>query len=186
MKNIAIIPARSGSKGLVHSGIFDVVMVSTDSPKYAEIGKKYGAEVPFLRSKENSSDTASSWDAVKEILKKYEEKGEKFDNLFLLQPTSPLRDAQDIREAYKLFNEKKAYMVDSVTEMEHSPIWSNTLPDDLSLEKFRNEKYKGMPRQMLPQYYRENGAIYILDISFFMKTSDIMKVLQAREPEEAR
>ena len=195
MKNIAIIPARSGSKGLkdknikllagkplmaysieaaINSGICDVVMVSTDSSKYAEIAKEYGAEVPFLRSEENSSDTASSWAVVKEILRKYEEKGERFDNVFLLQPTSPLRDAEEICNAYKLFIEKKANLVDSVTEMEHSPIWSNTLPNDLSLKNFRNEKYKGMPRQMLPQFYRENGAIYILNIPFFLQTTDIM------------
>ena len=89
MKNIAIIPARSGSKGLpdknikilngvpliaysikaaLDSGVFDTVMVSTDSEKYAEIARNYGAEVPFLRSEKNSSDTAGSWDVVKEVL----------------------------------------------------------------------------------------------------------------------
>ena len=86
MKNIAIIPARSGSKGLkdknikelygkpliaysievaLNSNIFDEIMVSTDSEEYAVIARKYGANVPFFRSKENSSDSASSWDTVK-------------------------------------------------------------------------------------------------------------------------
>ncbi len=96
MKNIAIIPARSGSKGLVdknirilcgkpllaysieaalQSGMFDAVHVSTESEKYAEIAKKYGADVPFLRSMDNSSDTASSWEAVLEVLDKYSKLG---------------------------------------------------------------------------------------------------------------
>ena len=121
MKNLAIIPARSGSKGLVdkniklldgkpliaysieaalQSGVFDMVMVSTDSEKYAEIAWNYGAQVPFLRSAETSSDTASSWDAVAEVIENYRKLGTVFDTFMLLQPTSPLRTAQNIREAY--------------------------------------------------------------------------------------
>ena len=85
MKNIAIIPARSGSKGLkdknirnlngrpllawtidaaVRSGEFDEIMVSTDSEAYAEIARQCGADVPFLRSPAMATDTASSWDTV--------------------------------------------------------------------------------------------------------------------------
>ena len=92
MKNIAIIPARSGSKGLpdknikplngkplvaytieaaLESGVFDEVHLSTDSNLYADIGIKYGASVPFLRDQLTSSDSAGSWDVVKEVLKKY-------------------------------------------------------------------------------------------------------------------
>ena len=94
MRNLAVIPARSGSKGLpdknikpfcgkplmahtietaLKSGIFHNVMVSTDSAVYAGIAKEYGAEVPFLRSRMNSSDKAGSWDTVKEVLSMYEE-----------------------------------------------------------------------------------------------------------------
>ena len=90
MKSIAIIPARSCSKGLkdknirllngkpllaysveaaLESGVFDEVMVSTDSEKYAEIAKEYGASVPFLRSAELSSDTATSKDVILDTLK---------------------------------------------------------------------------------------------------------------------
>lgn len=94
MNNIAIIPARSGSKGLKdkniklldgipliaysiraasESGMFSHIMVSTDSEIYAEISKENGAEVPFLRSLKNSSDNAGSWDVVKEVLYSYSE-----------------------------------------------------------------------------------------------------------------
>ena len=121
MKNIAIIPARSGSKGLpdknikelnrrpliaysieaaLNSGCFDTVMVSTDSEKYAEISRYYGAEVPFLRSEQTSSDSASSWDTVLEVLDRYESLGKTFDTFCLLQPTSPMRTADDIKSAY--------------------------------------------------------------------------------------
>lgn len=189
MHNLAIIPARSGSKGLpdknikelngkplmaysieaaLQSGMFDEVMVSTDSEKYAEIAKEYGANVPFLRSEELSGDKAGSWDVVKEVLNRYKEMGKEFDTICLLQPTSPLRDADDIKAAYELYVEKASVAVISVCEMEHSPLWSNTLPNNKSLEGFiRQEAQK--PRQEIETYYRLNGAIYIV------KTDEIYK-----------
>ncbi len=189
MNNLAIIPARSGSKGLpdknikdlngkplmaysieaaLKSNLFDEVMVSTDSEKYAEIAKKCGASVPFLRSDELSGDKAGSWDVVKEVLNRYKEMGKEFDTICLLQPTSPLRDADDIKAAYELYVEKASVAVISVCEMEHSPLWSNTLPNNKSLEGFiRQEAQK--PRQEIETYYRLNGAIYIV------KTEEIYK-----------
>lgn len=122
MRSIAIIPARSGSKGLpdknirplngkpllaysieaaLASGLFDTVHVSTDSERYADIARQYGADEPFLRSAETSSDTASSEDAIREVLRRYEEMGQRFDAFMLLQPTSPLRTADDIRAALR-------------------------------------------------------------------------------------
>ena len=181
MKNIAIIPARSGSKGLKDKNIkelngkpllaysieaakksklFDEIMVSTDSEKYAEIAKQYGANVPFLRSKANSNDKAGSWDVVTEVLNKYLEIGIKFDTICLLQPTSPLRTTEDITNAYNLFEEKQADAITSVCEVEHSPLWTMTLPENLSLAEF-NKKEENLPRQALPTFYRLNGAIYI-------------------------
>ncbi len=195
MRNIAIIPARSGSKGLpdknikdlngkplmaysieaaLNSNLFDEVMVSTDSEKYAEIAKKHGASVPFLRSEELSGDKAGSWDVVKEVLNRYKEMGKEFDTICLLQPTSPLRDAEDIKNAYNLYNEKASVAVISVCEMEHSPLWSNTLPDDKSLAGFiRPEGQK--PRQEIETYYRLNGAIYIVKSEEIYKNFDFYK-----------
>ena len=137
MNNIAIISARSGSKGLpdknikelsgkplmaysieaaIQSECFDDVMVSTDSEKYAEIARMYGAEVPFMRSEVTSSDTASSWDVVEEVLQGYEKMGKIFDTICLLQPTSPMRTSGDIKAAYSLYKEKDAIAVLSMTE----------------------------------------------------------------------
>lgn len=186
MKNIAIIPARSGSKGLkdknikllgnkpliaysieaaIKSECFDEVMVSTDSEEYAKIAREYGAKVPFLRSAETSSDQASSWDAVKEVLKLYKEKfGQKFDVVTLLQPTSPLRNAQDICDCVTFYKEKEARAVISVCEMEHSPYWCNVLGEDLSMEKFAETDNPNVNRQSLQTFYRQNGAIYMLDV----------------------
>lgn len=197
MRNIAVIPARSGSKGLkdknvrelkgeplmaysiqaaLESGMFDCVHVSTDSEKYAQIGRKYGADIPFLRSAELSSDSAGTWEAMKFVLKEYEKRGERFDTLTVLQPTSPLRTAQDIQRAFQLFEEKNANMVSSVCEMEHSPLWSNTLPENLSMEEFEDENLAFLPRQSLPIYYRECGAIYIVKTEHLFKVDNIYKL----------
>lgn len=194
MSNIAIITARSGSKGLkdknikelcgkplisysieaaINCKLFEKVMVSTDSEIYAEIGKKYGAEVPFLRSSRNSDDTASSWDVVKEVLARYADMGYKYDTIALLQPTSPLRSSQDIIDGYKLMEEKKADSITAVCEMEHSPLWSNTLPENLSMKDFERKEYD-CPRQQLPLYYRINGALYLRKISYIGENIQIL------------
>jgi CMP-N,N'-diacetyllegionaminic acid synthase len=187
LKNIAIIPARSGSKGLKDKNIkmlcdkpliaysieaaldsccFDEVMVSTDSENYAEIAKAYGANVPFLRSDDMSSDTASSWDTVNEVLEKYQKNGETFDTFCLLQPTSPLRTAGDIQSAYDLFYEKASFSVVSVCEAEHSPLWCGQLPDTHEFDNFIDEN-NIKRRQAFGKYYRLNGAIYIVDVKRF-------------------
>lgn len=183
MKNIAVITARSGSKGLkdknirllngkpllaytieaaLQSGVFEEVYVSTDSEEYARIARKYGASVPFLRTEENATDSASSWDTVAEALKRYQERGQQFDTVCLLQPTSPLRTGEDILAGYQLFREKNAAAVLSVTPADHSPLWCGTLPEDGCLDGFISGETLATPRQMLPEYYRINGALYIL------------------------
>lgn len=184
MKNIAIIPARSGSKGLknkniklfngkplmwysidvaLQSGCFDEVMVSTDSERYADIAKACGAEVPFLRTKDASTDNASSWAVVKEVIEQYKKLGHLYDTVMLLQPTSPMRQPNDIIKAYEIMNEKKARSVISVCEVEHSPLWCNTLPMDNNLSGFIDLKALSR-RQDLPCYYRINGAIYLTKV----------------------
>lgn len=183
MKAIAIIPARSGSKGLPDKNIkplngkpliaysieqaiasqkFDKVFVSTDSENYAQIAREYGADVSFLRSSDLASDNANTWDAVREVLVKFDELGEEFDTVMLLQPTSPLRDSEDILNAFKLMEEKSANAIESVVEVDHSPLWCNVLPADGCMDSFENPELSILPRQSLPQYYRINGAIYLL------------------------
>ena len=185
MKNLAVITARSGSKGLKdknikllgkypllaysikaakESGMYDEIFVSTDSERYAEIAREYGAGVPFLRSDKIAGDNASSWDAVREALDKYQELGKTFDTVTLLQPTSPLRSAEDIRNGYQIFEEKNADYVIGVCQTDHSPLWCNTLPEDLSMADFISKEIDSKPRQELPDYYRINGALYIVRV----------------------
>lgn len=195
MNNIAIIPARSGSKGLKDKNIkelngkplmaytieaaleskqFETVMVSTDSEEYAKIARKYGAEVPFLRSEGTSSDEAGSWDVVLEVLSNYVELGKMYDTVCLLQPTSPLRKVDDIISSYKMFEEKEADAITSVCEVDHSPLWTMTLPSNGSLKEFRKNKKTNIPRQQLDTFYRLNGAVYIRKVEYVNNSINLL------------
>ncbi len=194
MKKIAIIPARSGSKGLknknikllndkpliaytieaaIKAEIFDEIMVSTDSSEYAEIAKKYGANVPYLRTEELSNDSASSWDVVKNVLNYYKTQGQEFEVVTLLQPTSPLRTSEDIVNGFETFKSNKANLVVGVCEMDHSPLWANTLPIDKSMEQFLKADVANSRRQNLETHYRINGALYIVKVEHLMLCDNI-------------
>lgn len=193
MNNIAIIPARSGSKGLtdknikllngkpllvysieaaLKSGEFLKVHVSTDSELYADIAREYGADIPFLRPEELATDEAGTWDVVRYVIKEYEKIGQNFDTIALLQPTSPLRKAEDIKAAYRIYEEKGANSVMSLCEMEHTPLWSNVLPQNHSMKNFILPQ-NDIRRQDLPVYYRQNGAIYIESVDLILNNGDL-------------
>jgi N-acylneuraminate cytidylyltransferase len=86
----------------------------------------------------------------------------------LLQPTSPLRTSKHISEAISLLKEKDADSVISVCPVEHSPLWSNTLDESLSMDKFIDDDIKNSRSQDLPKYYRLNGALYLTRVSRFL------------------
>lgn len=180
MKVLALIPARSGSKGVkdknihpfrglplmahtiqsaLQSQICDEVFVCTDSQKYASIAKEYGASVPFLRSPENASDTSKSIDCVIESLQKYKQIGKTFDALLFLQPTSPLRKAHHIQEAYKLFLAHHCQSLVSVCKITEHPIFMRQMHHH-ALTPILNTS-STIRRQDLQELYRINGAIYL-------------------------
>lgn len=178
LKNIvAIIPARAGSKGLKNKNIIDLcgkplmaysieaalkaevfsrVIVSTDSERYAEIAKDYGAEV-MMRDEELASDTATTYMVVENILKKMGD----IDYFILLQPTSPLRNEEHIREAVQLFEEKleKFDFLASVKEAEHASVLVRPIEEDMSLKHFDTD-FSTYRRQGYKEY-SPNGAIFI-------------------------
>lgn len=189
MNNIAIIPARAGSKRLPNKNILKIngksliewsinaalqskyinkVIVSTDSLDIAEVARLAGAQVPFLRPKKLSTDSATTADVIANVIEYLEEKNEHFDNIVLLQPTSPLRTTKHIDDSIALFNAHSANSVISVTECEHSPLWCNTLPDNLSFNGFIKKSLEKKRSQDLPKYYRINGAIYIIKKESFL------------------
>lgn len=189
MNNIAIIPARSGSKGLkdknikllngkpllaytieaaVNSGIFDKVFVSTDSEKYAEIASSYGAEAYPLRPPELSTDTVGSLSVIRYLL---ENETKEWDTFCLLQPTSPLRTAKHIQEAYHLFESKEADSVVSLVKSDKSPNIINKINENGTIENFIKINQKTYTRQA-EEFYLPNGAIFIANVKKFLLSED--------------
>lgn len=181
--NIAIIPARTGSKRLpgknikplagkpmiawtikaaLESNQFDHVFVSTDGEDIAQVAKSYGAEVPFLRPAELASDEATTNDVITHLVEWFEKEYSKaVTSVTILQPTSPLRSARHIKEAMELMANKSAKAVISVCEVEYPIQLCNKLAKDGSMDGFIKPKYNKRAQELEP-YYRLNGAIYIL------------------------
>lgn len=201
MKNssiLALIPARRDSKRLpgknsmmlegkpliawtieaaLESSCLEEVMVSTNDEQIADIAKKYGAKVPYLRPEKLAGDKVVTFDVVEHALSFYKEKqGKVFDYVLLLQPTSPLRTAADIIKSIRLGKSNKADAIISVCEMDHSPLLCNTLPDNGDMSLFINQENSQKRSQDFPSYYCPNGAIYLCkterlleEKSFFLK-----------------
>lgn len=187
MKNkfLAIIPARGGSKRLPRKNILDLcgkpliaytvevalkskyidkVVVTSDDEEILQISKEFGAEA-IKRPDYLASDSATTFDAIKHTIDSLE----KYEYIVLLQATSPLRNSKHIDEAIELLEEKKADAVVSVCEMEHSPLWSNTLDDTLSMNDFLKDEVLNKRSQDLEKHYRLNGAIYICKTELLLK-----------------
>lgn len=184
--NIAIIPARGGSKRLPNKNIlplenkplinwtveaalktnlFDMVLVSTDSQSIADIAKAAGAAVPFLRPSELASDTSTTNDVIKHMVEWIEQKYSPVARITLLQPTSPLRNARNIIEAMALYEEKKADAIISVCEIDHPIQYCNRLPENQGMKGFISVNDNRRSQDLEP-FYRLNGAIYIFDRRF--------------------
>jgi len=187
MKRLAIIPARSGSKGLKDKNIidlcgkplmaysiiaardsklFDKVIVSTDSDKYADIAESYGAEV-MMRGEELSGDKVPTFSVIEDIFRRLE--SETYDYFALLQPTSPMRNAGHIIEAVKLFenNMDEFDFLVSVKESEHAGVLIKPIEEDLSLKHFDTD-FANYARQKYKEYC-PNGAIYLGKIDKYLE-----------------
>lgn len=192
--NIAIIPARGGSKRLpgknikdlagkpmiawtieaaLGSGVFDHVFVSTDCEEIAKVAKKFGAEVPFLRPIELASDTATTNDVVTHLVNWFENNNNiVVTTVAILQPTSPLRSAQHIREAMQLMKHKQVKAVISVCKLEYPIQFCNKLGVDGSMNGFI-ETNNMRRTQDLEAYYRLNGALYLFGRSYVSQLNEI-------------
>lgn len=190
-KILAIIPARSGSKGLPNknirellgkpliahsilvakeSKIIDEVFVSTDSAEYAKIAKEYGANIPFLRPEEISGDRSQAYDYIRNALDTYKDKlGEIFDYFIVLQPTSPIRTTEHIKSFLSLLIDEDRESAVSVCEAEHIPQLYNTLPDNQTMKGFFDDASNGLNRQSFGKYYRLNGSLYGMNVESFYK-----------------
>ncbi|MEG6585046.1 acylneuraminate cytidylyltransferase family protein [Dendrosporobacter sp. 1207_IL3150] len=180
-KILALIPARGGSKGIKNKNIkelngkpliaytieaasavdmIDDVIVTTDSPKIAEVSQQYGATVPFLRPAHLAGDTAKTIDAVLHAIQWLEDNGKKYDILVLLQPTQPLRSSSDIQKAIKVFLQESCKSLVSVSPVNDNPVLIRTLNSDMTVNKLLSQN-STVRRQDMAEYYHVNGAIYI-------------------------
>ena len=179
---LGLIPARGGSKRVPRKNLVTLagkpllawtidaalaahrlgrLVLSTDDEEIAALGRRCGADLPFTRPPQLATDTATAHDVILHAVKTLAERGEQYDYVVVLQPTSPLRSHQDIDDAIALLLDKGADAVVSVCETDHPPEWSNTLPDDLSMQDFIRPGMRNTRSQDLPTSYRLNGAIYI-------------------------
>lgn len=179
---LAFIPARGGSKGLPNknildlngkqliaytilaakkSGICDEIMVSTDSEEIANISKKFGANIPFIRPSKLASDNSPMMDVIMHTIKWYENRGKVFDIFLYLQPTSPLRNSSHIKNAFSLFFKKKVDVVVSINKSPCIKERMGILSKDIKMTNFISSKYEHQNRQDLNHYYELNGAICI-------------------------
>ena len=189
----ALIPARGGSKRLPRKNVkllhgkpliawsievakaskyIDRVIVSTDDEEIKKISEQYEAEVPFLRPEHLSNDHASSFDVIKHTINSLQ-LDRSNELIVLLQPTSPLRLVSEIDTALEFFVQKNAKGVVSISETEHSPMWSNTLPEDGCMSDFIRPEVQGKRSQDLPTFFRLNGSIYIYETLSLLEQSKI-------------
>lgn len=190
MEILALVPARGGSKGLPGKNILPLggkpliawtieaalgsrfiseCIVSTDNEEIASVARAAGASVPFLRPANLADDTASSLDVVLHTLEWAKGQGKKYDTLLLLQPTSPLRTAEDIDSALDLFSGTNLKSCVSICETEHSPYWAFSLDDAGRLHEILPTPEKSSRRQDLPVTYQANGALYIENLEWLLE-----------------
>lgn len=190
---LVIIPARGGSRGIKNknianvcnkpliaytigpalrikkNGLADEVIVSTDSPKIADITRKSGVNVPFLRPKKISGNKAKSIEFALHAIKHFEKKGIFYDCVVILQPTSPLRQYRDIKEAIKLYLKNKNESLISAyfeEEIDETKLYHKEKKSGIPLSFNHN---KGARRQELKKLFIRNGAIYISSVKYIKK-----------------
>ena len=196
MKVIALVTARSGSKGVPDKNTRNIgghslldwsiksslkaqsisnVYLSTDSEIYASIGKECGALVPFLRPIELASDTANDLDVVKHFLSVIDEKP---DALVHIRPTTPLRDPSIINKAIEMFFSKKDELTSlrSVHEMSESAYKSFEVNDKgflSTIGSIESGDKANLPRQAFPKTYVANGYVDVLDPGFILRENKL-------------
>ncbi len=195
MKILCIIPARGGSKGIPKKNIIDVngkpliaytieeavkaknkgcidkVIVSTDDVEIAETAKAFGAEIPFLRPASISGDKAKSVEFMQHALEYFAHINEVFDAVLLLQPTSPLRNAEDIQNAIQMYENSKNDSLISAYEEEYiNDLVLYAMDADGKTSKPLNPMHnKGVRRQDHGSLYVRNGCVYISSCELLAK-----------------
>lgn len=186
MRSVAIITARGGSKRIprknirefcgkpilaysieaaLESGMFDRVMVSTEDGEIADTARRYGAEVPFLRSGRNAGDFATTRDVLREVLEEYEGRGEQFDVLCCIYPTAPFVTAERLKEAVRLLEENGADSVITAARFSFPPQRGMVVRDGFL--RFQWPEHAQTRSQDLEPWYHDAGQFYCLNVRSF-------------------
>lgn len=182
-----VITARGGSKGLPGKNIKDLcgkpliaysidvaraftddenICVSTDSEEIKQVVEKYGLKVPFLRPDYLATDTATSDNVLIHAVHYYHEQfGKNYKKLILLQPTSPLRTADDVDGAIKLYHDD----IDMVVSVMKSHAPAVLCQDDEEGYVQLTYNKKALGRQQLPEMYEFNGAVYVMSVDALLE-----------------
>jgi len=191
-KILAIITARGGSKGIPRKNIKDLAgkpliaytieeankskyltrtILSTDDQEIADISKKYGCDVPFMRPDEYAQDESTSMEVVQHALKWLKENNkEEYNYLMILQPTSPLRIAEDIDACIEKIVDTDADSVMSMMELvDFSLKKLKRIENDKIVSFLEDEGTSSSRRQDLDKVYKRNCAIYLTKIELIMK-----------------
>lgn len=193
MKSIAIITARGGSKRIprknirdfcgrpiiaysikaaLESAVFDEVMVSTDDEEIADISRKEGAKVPFLRSEETSNDYAVTSDVIKEVLDTYIRNGRKFDYGCCIYPTAPFITAEKLRSAMSVIEKQGVDTVIPIAQYSFPPQRAVVIED--GTVKMQFPENLNVRSQDLPPIYHDCGQFYAFKVSSFLRSGKLM------------
>jgi len=196
---VALIPARAGSKGVPHKNIkplggrpliewsiksclktslIDRVIVSTDSPEYADLAIKLGAEAPFLRPPEISADRSTDYDFIVHALDWLHENGKEPEYLVHIRPTTPYRDPALIDEAIRVFQgQPRASALRSVHEMSESAYKTFEIATEGQLKRLGSNSTaldaSNNARQQFPTTYQANGYVDVLS-SHFIRSNGLI------------
>lgn len=201
MKTLVVIPARKGSKGFPKKNLKKLnnkpliaytieaakecftdeeICITTDDMTIADIANSYGFPPQFIRPPHLSNDTASMIDVLKHCLEFYESKGVFFKSLILLQPTSPFRTSEHIKEAMALYEQEELDMLVSVKETKSNPYF-NLFEENQKgyLEKSKKSNYNR--RQDAPKVYEYNGAIYIINVNALKRVESLNSLIKVKK-----
>ncbi|MBF0547079.1 MAG: acylneuraminate cytidylyltransferase family protein [Candidatus Riflebacteria bacterium] len=191
---IALIPARGGSKGLPGKNLLpllgvpllgwpikaaqdskyvDKIIVSTDDPEIANVGRALGAHVPFLRPPELATDKATSISVIEHAIEYLNNKGENFDYFLLLEPTSPLTQPEDIDKAVEVLFQKRS-VADSIVGVSqvHSahPAFDVVLDSNGLIKPYEGKDFSSAGRrQDLPEVFFFEGSLYLSDLEILLQ-----------------
>lgn len=192
MKNIAIIPARGGSKRIprknikpfmgkpiiaysieaaLQSELFDEVMVSTDDDEIANIAQQYGAKVPFMRSADTANDYATTSDVINEVISYYHERNQAFDIISCIYATAPFITKDILKKAYQEMQESRYDSIFPIVAFSY-PIQRSLILDSFKRVKMREPQFVNSRSQDLQTIYHDAGQFYIATWQSFCKYND--------------